>query len=205
MCNVKLNNEFIACIIDGFEDFLTDKGINIPNEDRDYDDPEGGAIIYGMDFAELMEMIRDTCENFGVEVEDTWEKKEVDMTKYYIIPKDEIALEINMPCVDTPEKAMMVFANNMSMDMNEYFVAVTEKGYEEYKAKQRAVAAREAQIEFYEDELMESFNEVSEVNIHDVAKRAYEIYCKSGSYPYCDIETEYDALMKAVDEFKKGE
>lgn len=204
MCNVKLNNEFIACIIDGFEDFLTDKGINIPNEDRDHDDPEGGAIIYGMDFAELMEMIRDTCENFGVEVEDTWEEKEVDMTKYYIIPKDEIALEINMPCVDTPEKAMMVFANNMSMDMNEYFVAVTEKGYEEYKAEQRAVAAREAKIEFYEYELSKNFD-VEEKDITDIAEKAYEIYCNAGSYPYCDVETEYDALTKAVDEFEKGE
>ena len=71
--NTKLNNEFIASIIDGFEDFLDEREVVIPNEDRDRDDPDCGANIYGMDFAELMDMIRDTCDQYGIKVEDTWE------------------------------------------------------------------------------------------------------------------------------------
>ena len=70
---MKLTNEFIACIIDGFEDFLDSKGIRIQNADRDRDDPGNTANIYGMDFADLFGTIKDTCSNFGIEVEDTWE------------------------------------------------------------------------------------------------------------------------------------
>ena len=69
----KLNNEFIACMIDGFEDFLDSKGVRIPNEERDMEDDENAANIWGMDFAEMMGIIRDTCKNFGITVEDNWE------------------------------------------------------------------------------------------------------------------------------------
>lgn len=50
--------EFLGQIIDIFEDFLEDKGINIPNEDRDQD--EDGAIIYGEDYDVLRSQIEST-------------------------------------------------------------------------------------------------------------------------------------------------
>ena len=46
---VKTNDraEFIGQIIDIFEDFLEEKGIEIPNDDRE---DENDAIIYGLDY-----------------------------------------------------------------------------------------------------------------------------------------------------------
>lgn len=51
--------EMIGCIIDVFEDWLTEKGItpeDIPNDDRYEDD---GAIIYGCDYGDLEGQIED--------------------------------------------------------------------------------------------------------------------------------------------------
>ena len=47
----------VHAILELFEDFLYKKGINIPNEDRDRDNPYDGAILYGMDYAELYDEI----------------------------------------------------------------------------------------------------------------------------------------------------
>lgn len=69
----KLNNMFLTSIIETFEAFLDEKGIVVPNEDRDRDAPDGGSNIYGMDFGGLMCDIRDVCSDYGVEVKDTWE------------------------------------------------------------------------------------------------------------------------------------
>ena len=52
--------EMIGCIIDAFEDWLTEKGIteeDIPNDDRDEDD--GAALIYGCDYGNLEGIIED--------------------------------------------------------------------------------------------------------------------------------------------------
>lgn len=47
--------EYAVTIIDIIEDFLSDKGIIIPNEDRDMvEDAENCAIIYGEDFDFLL-------------------------------------------------------------------------------------------------------------------------------------------------------
>lgn len=43
--------EFLGQIIDVFEDFLEEKGIEIPNEERD--DSDNPAIIYGTDYGNL--------------------------------------------------------------------------------------------------------------------------------------------------------
>ena len=43
--------EFLGQIIDIFEDFLEEKGIEIPNEERD--DSDNPAIIYGTDYGNL--------------------------------------------------------------------------------------------------------------------------------------------------------
>ena len=49
--------EFIGQIVDIFEDFLEEKGINIPNDEREDNNP---AIIYGMDYGLLSEQIEST-------------------------------------------------------------------------------------------------------------------------------------------------
>lgn len=67
-----LNNHFITSIIEGFDDFLEEKGVIIPNEERD---PDCGSNIYGEDFDWMMEMIRDCCKNYGVIVEDNWKEQ----------------------------------------------------------------------------------------------------------------------------------
>ena len=43
--------EFLGCIIDVFEDFLTEKGIEIQNDEKEED--EDAAIIYGTDYDNL--------------------------------------------------------------------------------------------------------------------------------------------------------
>lgn len=67
--------EYAAAIVDIFEDFLEEKGIEIPNDEHEGD--EGEAIIYGNDFDLLMERITETikhlCEDIGCEVDtDYW-------------------------------------------------------------------------------------------------------------------------------------
>lgn len=51
--------EFIGNIIDIFEDFLEDRGIAIPNPERDEADAEGenNAIIYGSHYGEISDRI----------------------------------------------------------------------------------------------------------------------------------------------------
>ena len=49
--------EFIGQIVDVFEDFLDEKGITIENEEREGDDDE--AIIYGTDYDEIADGIRE--------------------------------------------------------------------------------------------------------------------------------------------------
>lgn len=50
---MKVNNHFTTRIIDAFDDFLDEKGVKVPNEDRERDDPDNGSNIYGDDFDTL--------------------------------------------------------------------------------------------------------------------------------------------------------
>ena len=68
----KLNNHFFGAIIDGFDDWLEEKGIKIPNDERDEDGSEHNSNIWGDDYDFLMSMIRDVCYTHGIEVEDAW-------------------------------------------------------------------------------------------------------------------------------------
>lgn len=70
---VRVNNHFTTRIIDVFDDFLDGKGIRIPNEDRDKDDPDNGSNIYGEDFDYLSKMLEDEFIECGFIVDDTWE------------------------------------------------------------------------------------------------------------------------------------
>ena len=44
--------ESLACIIELFEDFLDEKGIVIPNDEKDQE-PESASNIYGTDYGNL--------------------------------------------------------------------------------------------------------------------------------------------------------
>lgn len=124
-----------------------------------------------------------------------------DFKKYFIIPKDDVAMEIHSA---NPEDAMSCFAWAMDSDMNTYFRAVTEEEYEEIKDKKLWEARKKTQVDFYIDELEDNFD-IPEEDIPEVAERAYECYCKSGSpgYGWAEGLTEYEALEMAVDEWEE--
>ena len=56
--------EAIMPIIDIFEDFLEEKGIDIPNEEKA--ESEGPCIIYGTDCGNLMDRIEAVLTSYGV-------------------------------------------------------------------------------------------------------------------------------------------
>lgn len=123
--------------------------------------------------------------------------------KYYIIPKEDIAMELYSANADD---AMSCFAWAMDFDMNRYFRAVTEEEYHDYLREREAVNAMNGEIEFMADELMGDPDlDYPEDVYYKIAVLAYKIYCKAGSYPYCDIVTEYDAINRAVEEYRKEE
>lgn len=56
--------ELLSQIVECFEDFLEERGIEVPTsqEEKRREDPdweENDAVIYGMDFGELMESVAD--------------------------------------------------------------------------------------------------------------------------------------------------
>lgn len=57
-------SEFIGQIIDGFEDFLESKGIDIPNPEKEQS--EAACILYGTDYGELQSYIESTLINWEV-------------------------------------------------------------------------------------------------------------------------------------------
>lgn len=69
----KLKNNFLCEIVDNMEDWLDDKGVHIPNEERDKEDPNNAANFYGDDFDWFMDMMREVCAKYGIIVEDKWE------------------------------------------------------------------------------------------------------------------------------------
>ena len=63
--------EVIGQIIDTFEDFLEEKGVKIPNEEKQEaisqgEDPESIAILYGSDYGNLEDQIREILENWNL-------------------------------------------------------------------------------------------------------------------------------------------
>ena len=63
MINVKDLPEYIGQIIDLFEDFLEEKGVEIENDERDEDDY--AAIIYGTDYGYLQDSLEQIMRNWG--------------------------------------------------------------------------------------------------------------------------------------------
>ena len=63
LINVKDLPEYIGQIIDLFEDFLEEKGVEIENDERDEDDY--AAIIYGTDYGYLQDSLEQIMRNWG--------------------------------------------------------------------------------------------------------------------------------------------
>lgn len=66
MTAVDKNNtpEFLGRIIDIFEDFLEEKGIDIDNPEKE--DNDDAAIIYGSDYGILQDQLKDLMKAWGI-------------------------------------------------------------------------------------------------------------------------------------------
>jgi len=69
----RLTNNFICSIVDDLDDWLIEKGIRVPNVERDEENPDNETNFYGEDFDWFMEMIREHCMENGIVVEDRWD------------------------------------------------------------------------------------------------------------------------------------
>jgi len=120
--------------------------------------------------------------------------------KYYIVPKNEIAMEINaniMKC-ESAADAMSFFAINMDSDMNTYFEAVSENDWAMYQLKRTQTEEKRIFLEFAEDVLEEDFDDIEEDDIPALAEYAWELYC--GERKGGEGLTEYECIEKAVDD-----
>ena len=70
----QLNNLLLNAIIDGLDEWLARKGITIPNEERDKQDPEANTNIWGDDYYEVTDMIREVLRQNRIVVEDDWDE-----------------------------------------------------------------------------------------------------------------------------------
>lgn len=66
-----LNLNSINALIETFEEFLDERNIEVPNEDKEQS--ENPSTIYGMDYSELQYLLIATLENMGIEVADEWD------------------------------------------------------------------------------------------------------------------------------------
>lgn len=58
--------EFVGQVIDVFEDFLDDKGVVIPNPEREADGEGNSANIYGSNYGNLQSRITELAENWNL-------------------------------------------------------------------------------------------------------------------------------------------
>lgn len=116
--------------------------------------------------------------------------------KYYIIPKDEIVMEV---LSDSANDAMSIFAWKMDSDMNTYFRAVTEEEYANIKRERDLKGAHDQFIDWAHDVLQEDFDdyEFDEKTIDDLADDAWDINCEGDGY------TEYECIQEAVDRYRE--
>ena len=116
--------------------------------------------------------------------------------KYYIIPNTEIVMTIES---DSREEAMSDFAWRMSSDMNEYFRAVTEDEYLNYKIEKNVDEAHSQFINWAHDVLEEDFYEYrfDQETIDDLAEDAWDINCDGDGY------TEYECIKEAISRYER--
>lgn len=94
--------EFVGQIIDLFEDFLDEKGVILPNQERDEDHsltPEESANIYGEDYFFLENKIKDTIINWASVNIDKSSQTKVEAHKHIIESKvktiDDVVRRLN--------------------------------------------------------------------------------------------------------------
>lgn len=89
--------------------------------------------------------------------------------KYYIIPKVDIAMEINADIMNCNNKAdaMTIFAINMDSDMNQYFKAVTEGEYKQLQEEKRYKAYKKQELEFRTEDAKNHMEDSIEYYIED--------------------------------------
>lgn len=115
------------------------------------------------------------------------------MQKYYIIPVSDTAPYM---FAWNKEEALDLFEE--LVDIKHGFKAVTEEEYISFLQDRSRKLEKKAHIDFFTGELMSSFG-YEKAEAETIAERAEEIYSgKEG-----EGLTEYEALEKAVDEFKK--
>lgn len=67
MVNVNDKAEFIGQIIDVFEDFLTEKGVEkFNNEPQEDNDPDNPVYIYGNDYYEIEDALLKIMERWSI-------------------------------------------------------------------------------------------------------------------------------------------
>ncbi len=62
----EIDEAYRVCSV--FEDFLKEKGVKVPNEDRDMDEMENNFAIYGMDYAELLDRVKGAIHGKGFSI-----------------------------------------------------------------------------------------------------------------------------------------
>ena len=119
--------------------------------------------------------------------------------KYYIIPKEEIAMEIEDANVKNNIDAMMHFANYMSLDMDEYFKAVTEEEFTRIKEDRDFEGSHRQFVDWAKEVIEEDFDdyEFDEETIADLAEDAWNINCDGKGY------TQYECIETAIEEYEK--
>lgn len=133
--------------------------------------------------------------------------------KYYIVPKDDIAMEINADIMNCKNKddAMAIFAINMDSDMNCYFKAVTEDEYKQLQKEKRYKAYREQELEFRAEDAENCMIDSIDYYIEDedkakaflesVPKEDYEEIARQFMNRYnCDI-TDSDLFDWLIEEY----
>ena len=70
----RLNNFLLEAIIDGLDEWLARKGLTIPNEERDEQDPDANTNFWGDDYDEVTGMVREILRQNGIVIEDDWDE-----------------------------------------------------------------------------------------------------------------------------------
>ena len=63
------NLSFPAAILNAVEEYLEEKGVSVPNADRD---KNGGTALFYDDYLALLDKVSDVSKAFGIRVQDEW-------------------------------------------------------------------------------------------------------------------------------------
>ena len=116
------------------------------------------------------------------------------MTKtYYIVPRKEFVKEI--VATDKEDAIAKYAAQEDSSDYNQFLQVVTKEELENIRRKADSEAHDRFVTAFMKQTLVDDFD-VPEKDAQDVAKNAYDIYCRG------DGQTEYECIEEAYEEYQ---